>query len=37
MNIPIEQLYIGLGWFALIGVGGLLLAWMNHRGHKHNK
>lgn len=26
MNIPIEQLYIGLGWFALIGVGGCVLA-----------
>jgi hypothetical protein len=35
MNIPMEQLYIGLGWVALIGVAGLVLALMNHRGHKH--
>ena len=34
MNIPIEQLSIGLGWFALIGGGGCVLARMNHRGHK---
>ena len=25
VNIPIEQRYIGLGWFALIGIGGLVL------------
>ncbi len=34
MNIPMENLYIGLGWVVLIGIGGLILAWLNHRGHK---
>lgn len=32
MNIPVKELCIGLGWVALIGVGGLVLAWMNYRG-----
>lgn len=33
--ITTTSLWIGLGWVTLVfGVGGLVLAWMNHRGHK---
>ena len=31
--ITTTQLWIGLGWVTLIGVGGLALALVNHRGH----
>ena len=35
-DITTAQLWIGLGWVTLLfGGGGLLLAWLNHRGHKH--